>query len=115
MKKKEQNKRRKNRSSTWLMFVAIAVFAAAAWFVFRSSETPSPQNQQTVAQNAAADMPNKYATLSPSMFTGRAREAYQAARDIPEVLKQVQCYCGCKRSAGHQSNLDCFTDDHGFG
>ena len=49
------------------------------------------------------------------MFTGKAREAYQVAKEIPEVLNQVQCYCGCKESDGHQSNFFCFTDQHGAG
>ena len=39
--------------------------------------------------------------------------AYQAAKDIPEVLERLPCYCGCFTNAGHRNNLDCFRDDHG--
>jgi hypothetical protein len=52
-------------------------------------------------------------TLSPALFVGRAREAYQVAHDIPDVLKHVPCFCGCKDAYQHQNNLFCFADQHG--
>ena len=51
-------------------------------------------------------------TLSPEMFTGRTREAYQAAKDVPEVLEQLPCYCGCRQIFNHENNLFCFRDEH---
>jgi hypothetical protein len=54
-------------------------------------------------------------TLSPLLFTGYAAKGYQVAMEIPEVLENVMCYCGCDRNPGHQNNLDCFADDHGAG
>lgn len=54
-------------------------------------------------------------TLDPAQFMGKTREAYQAARDYPELLERMPCYCGCYQSAGHQNNLDCYTDQHAFG
>ena len=53
------------------------------------------------------------ATLSPVLFTGYAAKGYQVAKEIPEVLEHVMCYCGCDRNPGHQNNLDCFADEHG--
>ena len=55
------------------------------------------------------------ATLSPALFTGYAAKGYQVAKEIPDVLERVMCYCGCDRNPGHQNNLDCFADDHGAG
>ena len=55
------------------------------------------------------------ATLSPVLFTGYAAKGYQVAKEIPEVLEHVMCYCGCDRNPGHQNNLDCFADEHGAG
>ena len=55
------------------------------------------------------------ATLSPVLFTGYAAQGYQVAKEVPEVLERVMCYCGCDRNPGHQNNLDCFADDHGAG
>jgi hypothetical protein len=53
--------------------------------------------------------------LSPARFVGQTARAYQIANDIPDVLDQLYCYCGCDRSLGHKSLLSCFTDDHGAG
>jgi hypothetical protein len=51
-------------------------------------------------------------TLDPALFTGRVAEAYRVAREKPSLLERVACYCGCYLSAGHQNNLDCFSDRH---
>ena len=54
------------------------------------------------------------ATLDPDSFTDPdVRVAYQAAKDTPEPLEHVACYCGCFGNSGHRNNLDCFHDDHG--
>jgi hypothetical protein len=52
-------------------------------------------------------------TLSPQYFTGSTARAYQAARDIPEVLDSLHCYCECKKHHGHKSLLTCFVTTHG--
>jgi hypothetical protein len=64
------------------------------------------------AQREALPKPN-VATLDPMLFTGRARTAYEAAREVPEVLAQLPCFCGCMSGFGHRNNLDCFHDEHG--
>ena len=54
--------------------------------------------------------------LSPSLFVGMASEAYAAARQYPEVMDQVFCYCKCDEPPTyHKSLLSCFTDRHGEG
>ena len=54
-------------------------------------------------------------TLPPDMFTEpEIRQSYLAAKEVPEVLETVACYCGCFRDAGHRNNLDCFKDNHGI-
>ena len=54
-------------------------------------------------------------TLPPESFEdGEIRQSYQAAKDSPEVLETVACYCGCYGSAGHRNNLDCYKDNHGI-
>ena len=51
-------------------------------------------------------------TIDPSRFVGKAARAHQVAREIPDVLDQLYCYCHCDRSAGHKSLLSCYTDGH---
>ena len=53
-------------------------------------------------------------TIPPEQFTEpEIRQAYQAAKDAPEALETVACYCGCYSEASHRNNLDCYKDNHG--
>jgi hypothetical protein len=54
-------------------------------------------------------------TLSPTLFTGQTREAYQIAKDIPQTLAQLPCFCYCDYSVGHKSLHSCFEDEHSVG
>ncbi|MGA7873234.1 MAG: CYCXC family (seleno)protein [Candidatus Binatus sp.] len=52
-------------------------------------------------------------TLDPREFQGNVREAYEVAERDPALLAQLHCYCGCDKTLGHKSLLDCFRDTHG--
>jgi hypothetical protein len=51
-------------------------------------------------------------TLDPARFVGKAALTHKIARDIPDVLDQLYCYCECDKHAGHKSLLSCYTDGH---
>jgi hypothetical protein len=52
--------------------------------------------------------------LAPEQFTGMTREAYAAAKAIPEILDKVYCYCYCDDPPfNHKSLLSCFVEFHG--
>ncbi|HEX8096651.1 MAG TPA: CYCXC family (seleno)protein [Pyrinomonadaceae bacterium] len=51
-------------------------------------------------------------TLPADKYTGQTRAAYEAAREIPQTLAQLPCYCHCDMSIGHKSLHSCFEDDH---
>jgi hypothetical protein len=53
-------------------------------------------------------------TLDPNLFRRKAKEAYQIAKEIPEILVQMPCLCECE-DFGHENLLDCFIDQHGAG
>jgi len=53
-------------------------------------------------------------TLDPNLFKRKARQAYEIAEEIPEVLAQMPCFCECE-AYGHENLLDCFIDNHGAG
>jgi hypothetical protein len=53
------------------------------------------------------------ATMNPAVFSGNVKRAYQVAKEIPETLAQLPCYCHCDRGFGHKSLHTCFVDDHG--
>lgn len=76
-----------------------------------ASELPS-SSQRLPAYQSAEQSRRLRATLDPSQFFGKAREAYQVARKIPVTLAQLPCYCHCDQSIGHKSLHTCFEDDH---
>jgi hypothetical protein len=78
-----------------------------AWATLRLTHSESAQLENS---KPAATL---IATLSPDQYTGKARAAYQAAKDIPEVLVELPCFCGCVDNLGHRNNLYCFADSHG--
>lgn len=53
-------------------------------------------------------------TLPPTSYTNETlQHAYALAKEIPEVLVQLPCLCGCHSvSEDHGSLLDCYVDDH---
>jgi Protein of unknown function with PCYCGC motif len=53
-------------------------------------------------------------TLPPSEFQNQGiASTYRIAKDIPEVLAQQPCLCGCDNSSDdHRSLLDCYIDQH---
>jgi hypothetical protein len=54
-------------------------------------------------------------TLDPDLFQGEVRQAYLVAQNHPELLAQLDCYCGCEQHEGHKNLLDCFRTNHGAG
>jgi len=75
---------------------------------------PAASGAQTVPAYLAV-APSKSAlgpTLEPEKFTGLARDAYRAVREIPVTIAQLPCYCHCDRGFGHKSLYSCFEDDH---
>ena len=53
-------------------------------------------------------------TLPPSQFQNAGiANSYAVAKEIPEVLAQQPCLCGCDNTSDdHRSLLDCFIDEH---
>jgi len=104
--KPKKKKRRKNKGAIWLAAGTICILAFLTWIFVGGS---SKQFTETGAKLVA--------TMSPSYFSSdpRAQAAYQAAKDIPEVLAELPCFCGCMTQYGHENNLFCFKDQHGSG
>lgn len=139
MSKPGQNKqgasKRRRRKRVWRWTLAVLVLGglASAWYLTSGggspgseslsaeqmqqpaeSLPPSLQGRMVLPARARVPRPN---TLSPESFSSNSNpeiyNAYKAAKDVPEVLEQMPCYCGCFASSGHRNNLDCYTDNHG--
>jgi Protein of unknown function with PCYCGC motif len=115
----------------WLLIAGIALLGVGAIIMVNSnSKTPAvPAHDHQLAQTpvqpaapTAQTMPAhfEYApsrsslgpTLDPQKFIGLVREAYRAAREIPQTLAQLPCYCHCDRGMGHKSLHSCYEDEH---
>ncbi|HKQ89517.1 MAG TPA: CYCXC family (seleno)protein [Blastocatellia bacterium] len=60
------------------------------------------------------DLKSLKPTLPPEQFTGKVRKAYQVAKEIPQTLTQLPCFCYCD-TVGHKSLHSCYEDDHSAG
>ena len=98
----------KSKSLSALMAGA-AVFAGLAYASFRADRTRAAAALLCCRFGKS----NAAGTLDPALFTGPAREAYQLAGRNPALFSQLRCYCGCDRTYGHKSLLDCYRDAHG--
>jgi len=115
----------------WLLIGAIAVLGIAAIIMVDSRPAnPTPPALDHQAAEAPVQSPAPLAqtmpahfehvpsrsslgpTLEPERFTGPVRDAYRAAREIPQTLAQLPCYCHCDRGMGHKSLHSCYEDDH---
>jgi len=55
----------------------------------------------------------KRPTMLPGYFIGKTARSYKVAKEIPQVLDKIYCYCRCQDNHGHKSLLTCFVDRHG--
>lgn len=79
--------------------------------------TPAEQSARTVDHVPAhyegpPGLGSLEPTLPPESFTGLTKDAYRVAREMPQTLAQLPCYCHCDEGLGHKSLQSCFVDDH---
>ena len=131
-KAKTSAKSRRKNAKVWYGAIAGIMLAGLLAYVFvggnqgtSAAGQTSSQPAQTASSGTDATLRNRLVlpaepksprpvTLNPTRFSNpEVARSYQVAKDIPEVLEHVPCYCGCYESVGHRNNLDCFADDHG--
>ena len=93
------------RKALWTVVIAPVVLAGGG-FAWLASSTDTP-----VSSNGTLARREMRPTLDPVNFTGKARRAHEVAREIPDVLDRLRCYCRCE-GIGHVSLLSCYTDGH---
>ena len=104
-KTKPKKKSKMKKQAMWLVLGA-GVLGLIAWvFIGGGGEQFTASGKRLIH------------TMDPSYFAQdpKARAAYQVAKDMPEVLAELPCFCGCMTALGHESNLFCFKDEHGSG
>lgn len=107
-----------NKLTRWRRWtLTVVVLAASLGLLLATWDTLSPSTSPlhpAFTSNAlpAITRPVRGATLDPALFAGPAAEAYRIAKERPELLERIPCYCGCYLDKGHQNSLDCFHDRH---
>jgi hypothetical protein len=100
----------------WAAVVLVTIIAGGGIAVAWRSEPETPPASGTSisspAVTAASVRRETKPTLDPARFVGKAAVTHQIARDIPDVLDHLYCYCECDKSVGHKSLLSCYTDGH---
>jgi len=94
-----------------LISVVVLIAVGYSW-VQKQPAKPIRQASNTTGTGFNTGMRETRPTLSPALFKGTVRAAYQIARDIPEVLDQLYCHCHCKENFNHISLLTCYVDNH---
>jgi hypothetical protein len=102
----------------FLLVVGLTILLLNAIVIFSMSRNSGQNSVQLTPRgalpyfhSAAAAQPLP-TTLEPGQFSDRSvAAAYEAAKEIPEVLAQQPCSCHCDRM-GHRSLLDCFRTEH---
>ena len=98
----------------WPVLLVVAASLSLGVALLWRGEAP-PAAPAVSSPAGAAPIPARRETrptLDPARFVGRAAAAHRVAREIPDVLDQLYCYCGCDKHQGHKSLLSCYTDGH---
>ena len=106
---------------TWLsaaLFTVLALGGAGFYLLYQDEPVVDDKTPRAASLapkhylEARAQVPRR-PTLDPAQFKDPGvSNSYKAARENPELLEKMPCYCGCF-SQGHTSNYDCFVDNHG--
>ncbi len=102
---------KKKRYTIIGILVLVGIFAGFSLSSFMSG-TQKKVDYQSITDPSQLRGGETKPVLSPALFMGRTARAYAVAKEIPEVLDSMYCYCNCKIHSGHKSLLSCYTGDH---
>ena len=101
-------------------FFTVLVLGGGVFYYFYSDEPPKSEPVARATTLAKKQILRAFPRVPrPPVFSPglpfadqETTASYQAARDNPDLLEKLPCYCGCFQQ-GHSSNYDCFVDNHG--
>ena len=101
---------KKSKLPLLALVVGVIFVITGVYFLYQKEEKPSPPSRSL--KEANTKLRETGTTLPPERFQGKVRRAYEIARQIPEVLDRLYCYCRCKENVGHKNLLSCYVDTH---
>jgi hypothetical protein len=111
---KQKAPSRKKKFNFLLIALAFGagLLIAGVYFFYQGETRKVETPERPTLKKENISLRERRPTLSPEMFTGRIWKAYRVAREIPEVLDGLYCYCRCRENFGHKGLLSCFVDKH---
>lgn len=107
------NKIKKNNSKKWFTPVIISLSVIGLGGGYWVSSYFGGNHSEEITDLASIKGGETRPTMSPALFVGKASAAYAVAKEIPEVLDHIHCYCECKKHHNHKSLLTCYVTKHG--
>jgi len=104
--------KKRSKLPLFAMIAGGVLVLAGAYFLYQGEKPPTQARHDTEMKKVSFNLQETRPTLSPQRFSGRVREAYTIAREIPEVLDGLYCYCRCRENFGHKTLLSCYVDTH---
>ena len=104
--------KRRSKYPLMVLSLGIVLISGGIFYLYQSKPPPKPSVKPVSLEKKNSNLRETRQTLPPALFSGRVKRAYQIARDIPEVLDKLYCYCMCKENSGHKNLLTCFVDNH---
>lgn len=99
----------------WVFFIAILGLTPGIKEISKGfAQEADPKAFRILKEKSIDPSSGLPKTLDPNLFRGKAKTAYTIAKEIPEILAQMPCFCECE-AYGHENLLDCFIDKHGAG
>ena len=95
-----------------IIAVVIVIFIGGYFYDQHSRDYPMAIKDVSAANVDALRGGETRPTLSPALFIGKAARTYKIARENPELIDSIYCYCNCKMNFAHKSLLTCFVDKH---
>ena len=97
----------------WPALLTVMALSVAVALVWRGEAPPVASGiSSSSAASPTTSRRETRPTLDPAQFVGKAAAAHRVAREIPDILDQLYCYCACDKHQGHKSLLSCYTDGH---
>ena len=111
-KQTAQTSKKRSRYPLLVMIAGAVLVLAGVYFFYQGDKPPTTYPERTELKRENIDLQENRPTLSPARFSGKVRMAYEIAREIPEVLDRLYCYCRCRENFGHKNLLSCYVDTH---
>lgn len=110
--KKRSRKKGAPKHRVWPAFLLLGALGALVIFLLHPRAPGGDLNAQGLRLTPSGRSDASH-VVAPERFPHpRVSAAYRTAREIPETLNQLYCWCGCIER-GMRSALECFESDHG--